>query len=256
MIKSPIKWAGGKSYLLDTIKTELSKFNSEIVFVEPFCGSAVLSINLNSHECLASDINFPLINFFRHVKDGYDCNYLNPNLTEEEYYRIRQQYNDARGIDLYFRLDKLHLAKYFYYLNKTGYNGLYRENKKGEYNVPWGKRKKMPLIQITPDQLKHIQFAWVLDYRFLNIPDNSFLYLDPPYDQTFTSYCGSKDFNWNEQVRLVEWAISQNKPFILSNQATDRIIELYESHDLKLRIFEAPRKINRSRALEVLASNY
>lgn len=262
LIKSPLKWVGGKSFLAFKIIQDLEnlKVNN---FIEPFCGSIVLSLNVPDNvKPLANDINSPLINFYTELQT-YKDNLIkanNYNLTEEEYYQIRTEFNQLKNSPSSIDLTKL--ASHFYYLNKAGFNGLYRENNKGEFNVPWGKRKSLaslPSDNQFYSSLSKIQFT-SMDYQQLVISDNStLLYLDPPYDTEFTKY-SKNDFKWEDQINLLDWAIALNIPFIISNQATTRIIELYKSYNLNIEFILAPRRIScngdRSQAHEVYAKNF
>lgn len=250
MIKSPIKWAGGKSFLLPKINQDFIS-SQQPVFIEPFCGSAVVSLNISSQKTIANDINFNLINFFSELETLY-IDTDSYSYTEAEYYLFRREYNFLKNTSKYPK----RLAELFYYLNKAGFNGLYRENKKGEFNVPWGKRKYIPRLNLY--DLSYIQFTNYA-YQDLIIPSNSFMYLDPPYDSEFTTY-SKEGFNWSDQILLIEWASKLNVPFIISNQSTSRIKELYSDYKLNIEYIEAPRRIacngNRNNQEELYAKNF
>jgi DNA adenine methylase len=150
-------------------------------------------------------------------------------------------------------------AQLFYYLNRTGYNGLCRFNKKGGYNVPFGRYKTINY----QDDFTHYQpvlSQWQFsncDFEQLEITEDDFIYADPPYDTPFHQY-SQQGFNWDDQVRLAEWLSQQKGPVVLSNQATDRVKKLYKQLGFRLRYLDAPRLISckgnqRQAVKEVLA---
>jgi DNA adenine methylase len=150
-------------------------------------------------------------------------------------------------------------AALFYYLNRTCYNGLCRFNSSGEFNVPFGRYKR---INYRRDfsEYSRILSEWnflVGDFESIPVEAEDFLYADPPYDVEFRSY-SKEGFNWDDQVRLAEWLAKHSGPTVLSNQATDRILRLYKKLGFRLRLVDAPRMINctgdRSPAREVLAT--
>lgn len=96
-----------------------------------------------------------------------------------------------------------------------------------------------------------------MDFEALNLSDDDFVYADPPYDVEFTKYA-KDDFRWEDQVRLAEWLAQHKGPVVLSNQATERIVELYRRLGFDLHFLKGPRMIScdgdRTPALEVLAT--
>jgi DNA adenine methylase len=146
----------------------------------------------------------------------------------------------------------------FYYLNRTGYNGLCRFNQSGEFNVPFGRYHK---IGYRTDFLEYraVFAAWKfcnIDFEKLSLQPDDFVYADPPYDVEFRQY--SKDgFGWDEQERAAEWLARHPGPVVLSNQATPRIVKLYRKLGYGLKFRHAPRRIScngdRTPAEEVLA---
>jgi len=149
-------------------------------------------------------------------------------------------------------------AELFYYLNRTGYNGLCRFNQNGEFNVPFGRHKRINYISdFTPYQ--QVVAKWEFrcgDFQTLELTPTDFVYADPPYDVPFTQY-SKEDFRWEDQVRLAHWLAAHDGPVVLSNQATPRIVELYSDLGFHLRFLKAPRRISctgdRSLVKEVLA---
>ena len=252
-IAPPLKWAGGKRWLIPQLATIWSKHKNARL-VEPFCGGLSVSLGLQPQTALLNDVNSSLINFYEQIKKGLHFDILLNN-TETVYYQHRTKFNilNAKG------RSKNTTAQLFYYLNRTGYNGLCRFNKSGNYNVPFGRYKNNNYLKDF-SKLKTAVTYWDFshqDFSKLNIKSGDFIYADPPYDVPFRQY--SQDgFEWNDQVRLTKWLIQYNGPVVLSNQATPRIKELYQDFGFKLRYIDAPRRISckgnkRKNVKEVLA---
>ena len=252
-LKPPLKWAGGKRWLVPRLASVWSAQGSRRL-VEPFCGGLAVCLGLAPHKALVNDINPHSINFFRCLKDGLLIDLVMEN-DRELYYAHRERFNAliASG-----RPDGTEAASLFYYLNRTGYNGLCRFNRKGLFNVPFGRYKSIN-YQRDFGAYQRTLSRWELrhgDYADLRLRKSDFVYADPPYDVEFTSYSAHR-FDWAEQVRLARWLSHHRGPVVLSNQATDRIITLYRELGFELRYTFAPRYIsrdgNRTPAVEVLA---
>lgn len=203
---------------------------------------------------LLNDVNPHLINFYRQLKRGLVVALPMRN-TEAAYYTARRRFNELLG-----RGDgnTPEAAALFYYMNRTGYNGLCRFNASGGFNVPFGRYKA---INYRKDFLSYQ--ATFEKWEFTNgrfdeigLEPDDFVYADPPYDVPFTQY-SQGGFGWDDQVRAAEWLASHTGPVILSNQATPRITQLYETLGYRLTLLEAPRRISctgdRTPATEVLA---
>ncbi len=149
-------------------------------------------------------------------------------------------------------------ASLFYYLNRTCYNGLCRFNSKGEFNVPFGRYKKITYkTDFTEYAAAFARWDFMcVDFDEIPLDSSDFIYADPPYDVEFTQY-SKESFGWNEQIRLAERLARHPGPVVLSNQATERIRQLYRKLGYKVTILNAPRLINctgdRTPAKEVLA---
>jgi DNA adenine methylase len=244
---SPVlKWAGGKRWLVGRLR-ELIPASRRLV--EPFCGGLAVTLGIEPERALCSDINPDLINLYRHIQQGLvvETEYVNDEAT---YYQYRTEFNETT--------DLKRKAELFYYLNRTGFNGLCRYNSKGGYNVPYGKYKS---ITYKRDFTEYVELLSRYEfhcgsYGSLRISSDDVVYADPPYDTPFTKYA-KEDFGWQDQCHLVDVLDGVNVPVITSNQATDRIIELYKSHGYDMEIVSAPRRIaangDRSDAQEMLA---
>lgn len=250
-LKSPLKWAGGKRWIIPFMQL-FWKDNTR--WVEPFCGGLSVAFGLLPQKALLNDINPHTIHFFRQLQKGLVIEF--PLLNQKEvYYQYRARFNTLIRLE---QSQSMEAAGLFYYLNRTGYNGLCRFNRKGFFNVPFGQHKS---IRYQTNFLSYRPFlkSWTLqhtDFTALKIKKNDFIYADPPYDVPFTQYSPT-GFSWEDQVRLAEWISSHPGPVLVSNQATDRIVELYQKSGFQVWKLKAPRSISctgdRSPAIEVLA---
>jgi DNA adenine methylase len=150
-------------------------------------------------------------------------------------------------------------AGLFYYLNRTGYNGLCRFNRRGLFNVPFGRHEHIEYVRDFTVYRAALE-RWTFlagDFEDVAIDPDDFIYADPPYDAAFTSYAGNP-FTWDDQVRAAKWLAGHAGPIVLSNQATPRIVELYRTLGFQIRFLTAPRSIScksdRPSAREVLAT--
>lgn len=271
-IRPIVKWPGGKRQLLGKIKHFLPEsFNT---YYELFLGGGALFFYLQPQKAVLNDINQELINLYYVIRSQPDelIKSLKKHKNEKEYYyQIRALDRDRERFANLSPIDK---ASRILYLNKTSYNGLYRVNKRGEFNAPFGSYKKPNIINESQIyslsrylNLSDVSF-FSCDYeKVLNqAQEGDFVYLDPPYDPlsdtaSFTSYhsCG---FDQAEQVRLKEACDRLNKrgvKFILSNSATVFIKELYREY--MIHIISAKRNINcnankRGEIAEIVVKNY
>jgi DNA adenine methylase len=252
-VKSPLKWAGGKRWLVDAIKPYWEK-NSHRRLVEPFAGGLSMSLGLLPKQALLNDVNEHLVNFYEQIKKGLVVTL--PMVCEEHvYYAYRNRFNELKRKN---QNNTSEAAQIFYYLNKTGFNGLCRFNRKGEHNVPFGKYKNVNYLNDF-EVYKKIFSKWDFklgDFTKLKLKKTDFIYADPPYDVEFTEY-SSGGFSWDDQIRTANWLAKHPGPVIVSNQATPRILNLYKKLGFKIMIIDAPRMIscsgNRDKVKEVLA---
>ena len=253
MFKPPLKWAGGKRWLVPHL-TPIWEANSQRRYVEPFCGGLAVVLGLQPKKALLNDINPHLINFYRAVRNGLEMRIEMRN-DEKLFYRHRDRFNQLiRNGEA--RKDEV--AQLFYYLNRTCFNGLCRFNKGGDFNVPFGTYKTINYASDFGEYAKIFK-RWKFsneDIESLKIEADDFVYADPPYDVEFTTY-SSGGFSWNDQVRTARLLARHRGPVVISNQATPRIVELYESLGFELSYLHGPRRISctgdRTAAREVLA---
>lgn len=249
----PLKWAGGKRWQLPVLKP-LWKGNEHRRLVEPFCGGLAVTLGLAPRKALLNDINVHVINLYRWIQRGLEISVPLRN-DRDVYTRHRDRFNRliAQG-----RAETREAASLFYYLNRTGFNGLCRFNRKGGFNVPFGTHKTISYrTDFSPyeEQFASYQFANT-DFENLDIRPSDFIYADPPYDVEFTQYSPG-GFEWDDQVRVAKWLAEHPGPVVLANQATPRIVDLYKSLGFTVQFLQAPRMIacngNRQKAREVLA---
>jgi DNA adenine methylase len=214
-----------------------------------------VTLGLMPHRALLNDVNPHLINFYSWLKRGLRIEVEMRN-DETLFYRHRVRFNDLlrkKG------QRSREAASLFYFLNRTGYNGLCRFNGSGEFNVPFGRYRQIGYVR---DFLayKRAFKNWTFcsgDFQALALEPRDFVYADPPYDVEFTQY-STGGFSWSDQVRTAEWLASHPGPVVLVNQATTRIRDLYSSLGFALSELEAPRRINcngdRTPAIEVFAT--
>ncbi len=223
---SPLKWAGGKRWLVPYIQP-IWKNYKDFRLVEPFCGGLSIAIGVKPKLALLNDINPHVINFYLWLKKGLRITTLMQN-DSVSYYEYRDYFNYLIRAN---RHTSKKSAELFYYLNKTCFNGLCRFNKSGEFNVPFGRHGTIN-YKVDFLEYKEIFLNWGFTanpYSSITLKNNDFVFADPPYDVKFRNY--SKDgFSWNDQIELTEWLNKHKGPIVLCNQATDRIIELYTNN--------------------------
>ena len=252
-VRPPLKWAGGKRWQVRHLLEYWEPLKNRRL-VEPFAGGLAVTLGLQPTKALLNDINPHLVNFYNWLKNGLVIDEKFDH-SEKAYYRARKRFNDLLTAG---KQDTAEAAGLFYYLNRTGYNGLCRFNRSGRFNVPFGQH---PTLNYKYDftEFKTVFAGWTfMSTHFKQVPiePTDFVYADPPYDVEFTKY--SKDgFSWVDQLEAAEWLSKHEGPVILSNQATKRIKDEYKRLGFVVRTLDAPRKISctgdRSPAVEVLA---
>lgn len=253
-LRPPLKWVGGKRWLVPHL-LPFWKEHGRRRLVEPFCGGLAVTLGLRPRRALLNDINPHLMNFLTWVRDGLHISSRMSN-DKDLYYAHRCRFNELIALGL---TETREAAGLFYYLNRTGYNGLCRFNKSGYFNVPFGRYKTINYV--TDFSLYKTVFAeWgftCVDFEHVPVQDDDFIYADPPYDVEFTQY-SKGGFTWDDQVRLANWLAKRSGPIIASNQATNRIVQLYGGLGFEIRFLDAPRMINctgdRTAAREILAT--
>ncbi len=259
-----VKWAGGKTSLLP----ELLKHVPRPVrrYHEPFVGGGALFFAVAPRRAVLSDANGELIHCWRQVRD--DVHGVLDALSAHVYERSR--FEAVRALDP-LRLRPAERAARFIYLNKTCFNGLWRVNRAGRFNVPFGRYRNPTfhdpgLLLRASRALRGVQILRApFEISLQRAAPGDFVYLDPPYDpvsetSSFTSYTRDS-FTWEDQKRLAAGCAALDRHgvrFLLSNSATTRIRALYRGFEQ--RVVEAPRHISckgggRGRVEELLVFN-
>lgn len=254
-----LKWLGGKRELVNSHIRPLYKKATPIGrLVEPFCGSAAVALGLGVEHALLADVNPYLINLYQTIKAGSFrvAPYSN---TEHDYYAARERFNALITANIWTVDATNEASAIFYYLNRHCFNGLIRFNSKGTFNAAYGKYKKT--WYENPSNYKDVFTGWTFsnaNYQktLEQVRDNDFVYIDPPYDETFTGY-SKKGFDWEDQLVVAETAAKLQCPVVISNSGTTRIYKLYKRLKFKIKTVQVRRSIscdgNRSKALEIIA---
>ena len=282
-IKPFLKWVGGKTKLLSYIEKNLPKElkKRKFNYVEPFLGGGAAFFHLvqkfNIEKAYLNDINNKLIDTYKHVRDD------KPELTQK-LKKLETDYYGSSDKKMFFldQREKFNSSKksvkksaLFIFLNKTGFNGMYRENSKGEYNIPFGQMKdpvicNKDLLEKTSKLLKDKEVIFS-SKSFENVMADDkevFYYLDPPYrpiskTSSFTDYTKSS-FNDKTQFALKEYCDKIDKKgsfFMQSNSYSDDgfFQNLYQNR--KINNLKVMRTISadgskRSKAKEIIIRNY
>jgi len=236
-----LKWAGGKRWLVPTLR-DLYAPHRDCRLVEPFVGGMAVALGLQPSRALLNDANPYLVGLYRHMALGFTVPGAVPLLNDATtYYANRERFNALRlqtGVSA-------EAAGLFYYLNRTGFNGLCRFNRSGGYNVPFGKYAS---INYRRDFTAYapVLSRWEIvcgDFSAVPVLPGDYLYADPPYDGTFTDYAAG-GFDWCAQERLAAWLARHDGPVVTSNAATPRILALYEGLGFAIQTVQAPRRIS------------
>lgn len=250
----PLKWAGGKRWQVPHLRA-FWESESRRRLVEPFAGGLAVTLGLMPEKALLNDTNEHLVNFYRWLQVGLSIDIPLEN-SEKLFYRHRARFNALVATE---QADTPEAAALFYYLNRTGFNGLCRFNARGEFNVPFGQYKKI-IYRRDFTAYREVLESWTFsqgDFESIVLRATDFIYADPPYDVEFTKY-SKGGFSWDDQVRTAEWLAKHKGPVVLVNQSTPRIEQLYRRLNFKVRFLDAPRRISctgdRTPAKEILGT--
>ena len=188
-----------------------------------------------------NDANPHLINFYRWLQQGLRIELQMEN-DEELFYRHRDRFNTLLGDG---HGDNREAAALFYYLNRTGFNGLCRFNLQGSFNVPFGRHARIGYVRDF-SRYREAFADWTFttgDFEQMRLERGDFVYADPPYDVQFTHYARG-GFSWEDQERTAVWLARHPGPVVLVNQATRRVEALYRKLGYRLHFLHAPRRIS------------
>ena len=294
-IRPFVKWAGGKGSLIPQLNNFYPyELKNGIIerYIEPFVGGGAVLIDIlqkyDVQEAYAFDINIDLINSYNIIKDNVEDLITNLKQMETEYLQLEQEerknyfYNKRDEYNNYTLKENeqnIQRAAQFIYLNRTCFNGLYRVNKAGKFNVPMGSHKNPTIcdeenLRNLSKLIQNVQFQYG-DYKrsMEYVTENTFVYFDPPYrplnvTSGFTSYT-KEDFNDENQKELAEFyreLNEQNAKLMLSNsnpKNTNKEDNFFDNIYQGFNIDEiyASRMINanskgRGKISEILVTNY
>ena len=268
-----VKWAGGKRQLLSQIKERMpEKYNN---YFEPFVGGGAVAFELLPEKALINDINKALINAYKQICDAPDAflktvNNLDAEMWEDGkkyYYSLREHYNDKLMKAEY----DVELAALFVFINKHCFNGLYRVNGKGLFNVPYNNSRRVSVDEgAIRDISKYLQGITIIDGDFeeacKGAKKGDFIFIDSPYaplnPTSFESYTkeGFDIESHRRLARLYDELTERGCYCMLTNHNTDLINELYGNKGYKIDVVSVRRMINSDASNrvgeEVIICNY
>jgi DNA adenine methylase len=240
LLRPFLRWAGGKTHLIHHLLQSLPKGHQTALYREPFLGAGSLFFAMKPNKAILSDANEHLISCYQHVRDNYAAvhRYLSAyggRSTKSGYYEVRERYRQSR-----FSAAQ---AARFIYLNKTCFNGIFRVNTKGQFNVPYGWKKKpaLPDSERLKDVSMVLQKAELRVSGFQDALDEAgagdFVYLDPPYPALngtayFTHYTPNRFSNLDQENVAAACHELDRKGclFLVSNADTEKIRTLYRRY--------------------------
>lgn len=275
-MKPVIKWVGGKQGNLQYIRKMLPpNFDpNKQMYYEPFLGGGAVLLDLNPVQAIVSDINPELINMYNQIKyrveiviadlAKFDTCHESHDDPKRFYYDIRNDFNKYLGDNIPTQ------AARFIYLNKHCFNGLYRVNSKGKFNVPFngkltGNSCDPEHLRKVSQQIQNVEFRCSdFERTLIDTLPGDFVFIDSPYapltPTSFTDYT-KEGFSYEDHVRLSEVFKELSDSGVncmLTNHDTDLIRELYK--DYKIEVVEVRRSINRDgsnrKGKEVIITNY
>jgi DNA adenine methylase len=272
-IQPALKWPGSKRWMVDRL-SELYAPHRKRWFIDLFTGSGAAVLGVRPDRAVMNDANPHVMNFHKWVRmglcidhdmargiDGLVVPLVNNSAT---YYAHRKRFNDLIDAG---QSNTQEAALLFWYMNRTGFNGLCRFNRGGHFNTPFGRYAKLDYAgyAVKFHQIGRAMQTWrLLSRDFAAVPSKpgDFLYADPPYDNEksagFTSYAAG-GFGWHDQVRLADFLARHDGPVVASNAATERIIDLYRERGFAVETVQVRRSISckgseRKPALEMIAT--
>lgn len=230
-VRPVLKWAGGKAKLAPRLVSPIARFLQETdgVYWEPFLGAGAVALGLGYTDMMLSDALDPLIETHVAIRNDPSAVFRATQRLAERHGGTQEGYYKVRGRVPRHPYDR---AARFIYLNKFGFNGLYRENKKGVFNVPWGGDRctKRPAAEILPSEgeLTAVSMAFrgasfrtcSFEVCLGDVMEGDVVYADPPYDGTFAAYTAGK-FEPTLQTKLAEQlhAATRRGAFVLATNA-------------------------------------
>lgn len=271
-MKPIVKWAGGKTQLLEHIKKMLpKKYNC---YFEPFLGGGAVLLDLNPQKAIVNDINPELVNMYHQIQanpnavisilSAIDAEHEKSENKKMFFYKIREQFNEALNSNTPEQASRL------IYINKHCFNGLYRVNSRGLFNVPFNNKKsggsfnEVNIRQVSA----YLQGVTILmgdfETALADVQCGDFVFFDSPYvplnPTSFTDYT-KEGFDYEDHVRLAELykRLSEQGVYcMLTNHNTELVNELYK--DFHIKVVQVSRNINSKasdrKGEEVIITNY
>jgi len=239
MSRTLLRWIGGKQNLVKELLGHVPSNIFSMKYVEPFLGGGSLFFSVLPRIAFLSDINSKLINCYLQIKEhpnevALELTKILGNHSKENYYKVRSEFNNGTS--------NIEHAAQLIYLNKTSFNGIYRVNQNGDYNVPYGFIEKPSIV--NQEEINKISKAFIsaeievlpFESSIKHASDNTFYYLDPPYpplnETSFFTHYTVEKFNYTDHERVHDFArklSEQNAKVLISNADVNFIHELY--HD-------------------------
>lgn len=243
-MKPFLRWVGGKALFVESIIKHFPECNKIKTYYEPFIGAGSLFLSYNPKKSIISDLNPQLINVYLSVRNNYSLLYkylreYSSKNTEAFYYKLRNEYNESTTYSI-------KQAARFIYLNKACFNGIFRVNLHGEFNVPFGRKKNLAFptkneLEKISNLLKHSKIL-CKDFSFVTntASENDFVYLDPPYPplngSSFFTHYTKERFSSNDQCKVAKLANHLDSigcKVLITNADTYEIRNLYSNWSIE-----------------------
>lgn len=265
-MKPILKYRGGKSKEIPEILAYMPKNYNR--YIEPFFGGGALYFYLENENSIINDINSKLINFYKDVANNYDE--MRVQLDEiEKIYKINQSDYEQRkekspddrienlNEDFFYEMRNLFnhntTEKYldsviYFFINKTSYSGMIRYNKKGEFNVPFGRYRNLNTQLLTKKHHELLRTAEIYNGSYKEIfamaKQDDFMFLDPPYDCQFTDYGNGAEFTEAQHRELSEEYKKLNCKALMIVSKTPLMEELYKDYIVENATYEKVYGVN------------
>lgn len=265
-MKPILKYRGGKSKEIPEILAHMPQNYSR--YIEPFFGGGALYFYLENQHSIINDINSKLINFYKDVANNYNDMRIQLDEIEKIYIKNQLEYEMKKkespeervenlNEDLYYEIRNLFNnninSKYldsviYFFINKTSYSGMIRYNKKGEFNVPFGRYKNLNTKLLTIKHHKLLKEAEIYNTSYKDIfkmakPDD-FMFLDPPYDCQFTDYGNGHAFTEAQHRELSEEYKKLKCKALMIVSKTPLMEELYKDYIVEEATYEKVYSVN------------
>ena len=270
-MKPFIRWVGGKRKHVPRIKELMPK--TYVDYYEPFVGGGAVLFELQPKTAIINDVNNELMTAYKVLSDPVQCSMLIEHLASWDKEKSEEFYLSLRAEDT-TGWDPFAIAARFIFLNRTCFNGLYRLNKEGKFNVIYDKRKLLPAYNAYDESTINSVSSYLMQNNIIclntsnysevidNAKDGDFILIDPPYDKyenqnNFSEY-GNTEFTKDDQINLALklWEISSKKKvkIMIFNYNTPLIRELYDGM-----FFHSPTAeltLTQEGAEEIIITNY